>query len=186
MQSRKPARSACAKSSIPLRAVHQDRVRAAGEGAVAAAGGDPRDELPVRGLIRRFGPRQPRRQLRATEIDQRRRGSGVLRTDQFEGQSILDHDPFLHALRGRDKPASICYNMCMTSLKVTRVGNSVGVILPREVLAQLKVELGDSLFLTETPDGFRLTPYDPEFEEQIAVAKRVMKRDRAILHELAK
>jgi putative addiction module antidote len=74
----------------------------------------------------------------------------------------------------------------MTSLKVTRVGNSVGVILPREVLTQLKVEPGDSLFLTETPDGFRLTPYDPEFEEQIAVAQRVMKRDRAILHELAK
>jgi len=74
----------------------------------------------------------------------------------------------------------------MTSLKVTKVGNSLGVILPREVLAQLKVEPGDSLFLTETPDGFRLTPYDPEFEEQIAVAKRVMKRDRAILHELAK
>jgi len=74
----------------------------------------------------------------------------------------------------------------MTSLKVTKVGNSLGVILPREVLAQLKVEPGDSLFLTETPDGFRLTPYDPEFEEQIAVAQRVMKRDRAILHELAK
>ena len=74
----------------------------------------------------------------------------------------------------------------MTSLKVTRVGNSVGVILPREVLAQLKVEPGDSLFLTETPDGFRLTPYDPEFEAQIAVAKMVMKRDRAILRELAK
>ena len=74
----------------------------------------------------------------------------------------------------------------MTSLKVTRVGNSVGVILPREVLSRLKVGPGDSVFLTEAPDGFRITPYDPEFEAQMTTAREVMKRDRAILHELAK
>ena len=74
----------------------------------------------------------------------------------------------------------------MTSLKVTRVGNSVGVVLPREVLARLNVGPGDSIFLTETPDGFRITPYDPEFDEQMTAARRIMKRDRAILRELAK
>jgi putative addiction module antidote len=74
----------------------------------------------------------------------------------------------------------------MTSLKLTKVGNSVGVILPREVLAKLNLALGDVIFLTESPDGFRLTPYDPEFEEQMAIAIEVMKRDRAILRELAK
>ncbi len=74
----------------------------------------------------------------------------------------------------------------MTSLKITRVGNSVGVILPREVLARLNVGAGDCVFLTESPDGFRLTPYDPEFESQMEAARDVMKRDRAILHELAK
>jgi putative addiction module antidote len=74
----------------------------------------------------------------------------------------------------------------MTTLKVTKIGNSVGVVLPKEVLARLNVEAGDSVFLTEAPDGFRLTPYDPEFEAQITVARDVMKQDRAILHELAK
>jgi putative addiction module antidote len=74
----------------------------------------------------------------------------------------------------------------MTTLKVTKVGNSFGVILPREILSRLKVGPGDSVFLTEAPDGFRITPCDPEFESQIAAARDVMKRDRAILHELAK
>ena len=79
-----------------------------------------------------------------------------------------------------------CYNSAMTSVKVTKIGNSVGLILPKEALARLNVGAGDSVFLTETPDGFRITPYDPEFEEQMAVARDVMKRDRAVLRELAK
>ena len=72
----------------------------------------------------------------------------------------------------------------MTAL--TRIGNSVGVILPKEVLARLKLDAGDSVFLTEAPDGYRLTPYDAEFEAQMRVAREVMKRRRAALRELAK
>ena len=53
----------------------------------------------------------------------------------------------------------------MLRLKVTTIGSSVGVILPKEALARLKVEKGDSLFLTEEKDGFRITPFDPEFEK---------------------
>ena len=74
----------------------------------------------------------------------------------------------------------------MLKLKLTTVGSSVGVILPKEALARLKVEKGDSLFLTEEKDGFRITPFDPEFEKTMESARRVMKRRRNALHELAK
>lgn len=74
----------------------------------------------------------------------------------------------------------------MTVLKVTRVGNSLGVILPKEAAQHLNVEAGDQLFLTPAPGGYRITPYDPEFEAQMEIAKDVMKRDRDILRELAK
>lgn len=73
-----------------------------------------------------------------------------------------------------------------TALKVTQIGNSVGVILPREVLARLKVGKGDSLFLTDLPGGVALRPYDDEFAEQMAVAREIMKEYRDVLHELAK
>jgi putative addiction module antidote len=79
-----------------------------------------------------------------------------------------------------------CYNFRMVVLKVTRVGNSLGVILPKDAAAQLNVEAGDQLYLTPSPDGYRISPYNPEFEEQMTVAKDVMKRDRDILRELAK
>jgi len=71
-------------------------------------------------------------------------------------------------------------------LKVTRIGNSLGVILPKEAAAQLNVEAGDQLYLTPSPGGFRVTPYDPEFEEQMTVARDIMRKDRDILRELAK
>ncbi|HEY8030984.1 MAG TPA: AbrB/MazE/SpoVT family DNA-binding domain-containing protein [Methylocella sp.] len=71
-------------------------------------------------------------------------------------------------------------------LKITPIGNSFGVILPKETLAKLKVSGGDTVFLTETPDGYRVTPYDPEFEAQMNAAKGVMKRRRNALRELAK
>ena len=74
----------------------------------------------------------------------------------------------------------------MSALKLTQIGNSVGVILPKEVLARLKLEKGDSLFLTETPDGIHLSPYSPDFEHQMDEARRVMKRRRNVLRELAK
>jgi putative addiction module antidote len=74
----------------------------------------------------------------------------------------------------------------MTKVKVTTVGSSAGIVLPKEVLARLKVSKGDSLFLTESPDGFRITPYDPEFEEQMSLARRFMRENRDVLRELAK
>jgi putative addiction module antidote len=74
----------------------------------------------------------------------------------------------------------------MTGLRLTRVGNSVGVVLPKEALARLKLDIGDTVYLTESPDGFRLTPYDPEFVAQFSAAEKVMKRRRAALRELAK
>ena len=77
-------------------------------------------------------------------------------------------------------------NNGMTALKLTRVGNSVGVVLPKETLARLKLEAGDTVYLTDSPDGFRLTPHDPSFAAQFAVAERIMKRRRAVLRELAK
>jgi putative addiction module antidote len=74
----------------------------------------------------------------------------------------------------------------MHKLKLTAIGNSTGVILPREVLARLKAEKGDTIFLTETPDGFRVTPYDSEFEKQMKVGRAILKKRRAALRELAK
>ncbi len=74
----------------------------------------------------------------------------------------------------------------MTTLKLTQIGNSVGVILPKEVLARLKVEKGDSLFVTEAANGVTLTAYNPEFEAQMEAARRIMKKRRAVLRELAK
>jgi putative addiction module antidote len=70
-------------------------------------------------------------------------------------------------------------------LKLTRIGNSVGVVLPRELLAQLRVDKGDELYVTELPDGVKLAAYDPEFAARMEVAERVMRRRRNLLHELA-
>lgn len=74
----------------------------------------------------------------------------------------------------------------MHTLKLTQIGNSVGMILPKEVLARLKLEKGDTVFLTETPDGLTVRPYDPAFESQMEAARTIMKKRRAVLHELAK
>ena len=74
----------------------------------------------------------------------------------------------------------------MTTLKLTQIGNSVGVILPKDVLARLKLEKGDSVFLTDAANGVLLTPYDPEFESQMDEARSIMKRRRNVLRELAK
>lgn len=70
-------------------------------------------------------------------------------------------------------------------LKITSIGNSAGVILPRELLARLRLEKGDELFALETPDGLRLTTYDPSFAKQMEVAEEVMRKDRNVLHKLA-
>lgn len=74
----------------------------------------------------------------------------------------------------------------MTALKLTKIGNSVGVVLPRELLARLHAEAGDTVYLTESPDGARLTPYNPDFAHQMEAAERIMKKRRSVLRELAK
>jgi putative addiction module antidote len=74
----------------------------------------------------------------------------------------------------------------MTTLKVTQIGDSLGVILPREVASRLRLSKGDEVSLVETADGIELTPFDPEFEERMAAVRRVAKRYRNTLRELAK
>jgi putative addiction module antidote len=74
----------------------------------------------------------------------------------------------------------------MPKLKVTTVGASAGIILNKEVMSRLKVKKGDSLYLTEAPDGYRLTPYDPDFERQIELAEDIMHDDREILKALSR
>ena len=74
----------------------------------------------------------------------------------------------------------------MIELKLTAIGNSVGVVLPKEALARLKVSKGDTLYITETPDGYRLTPHDPAFEAQMVAARKIMKKRRAALGELTR
>ncbi|OGT01244.1 MAG: transcriptional regulator [Gallionellales bacterium RBG_16_57_15] len=74
----------------------------------------------------------------------------------------------------------------MHALKLTQIGNSVGLILPKEVLARLKLEKGDTVFVTETPDGVAMTPYDPSLEEQIDAGRAFMRDFRDTFHELAK
>ena len=73
----------------------------------------------------------------------------------------------------------------MRVLKLTTIGNSTGVILPKEILERLRVRKGDRLFILETPNGIELTPYDPEFARQVEVAERVMREDRDVLKRLS-
>ena len=74
----------------------------------------------------------------------------------------------------------------MLALKITKIGNSAGLVLPKEALSKLRVVQGDTVYLTEAPDGFRITPYDPEFGRQMASARRLMKKHRKALRELAR
>jgi len=74
----------------------------------------------------------------------------------------------------------------MISLKLMQIGNSVGFLLPKEAASRLKVEKGDLVFLTESPDGYRISPYDPAFEKQMKTAERVMKKRRNVLRALSK
>jgi putative addiction module antidote len=71
-------------------------------------------------------------------------------------------------------------------VKVTTVGSSAGVVLPKEVLAKLRVRKGDILYLSETPDGIELSPYDPDFDQEVEAARAVMRRYRNALRKLAR
>lgn len=72
------------------------------------------------------------------------------------------------------------------TLKLTQIGNSVGVVLPKEALAAMKVGKGDTVHLTESPDGFRVTPYDPTVDEQLELGRDFMRDFRDTFHALAK
>ena len=74
----------------------------------------------------------------------------------------------------------------MAALKLTQIGNSVGVILPKEVLARLKVEKGDTLYLTDAAIGVMLTPYDPALDAQVEAGREFMREYRDTFHQLAK
>ena len=86
-----------------------------------------------------------------------------------------------------------CYNRCMNkpiprtrSLKITKIGNSAGIILSKELLATLNAQIGDEISLTKTDDGVTLTPVDPEFEEEMRLARQIMRERVKVLRELAK
>lgn len=72
-----------------------------------------------------------------------------------------------------------------TTVKITTVGDSIGIVLPQELLDQLRVGSGDTLHVTQTPNGVELTPVDAEFANQLEVAKQVMQKRREVLKKLA-
>jgi putative addiction module antidote len=72
-----------------------------------------------------------------------------------------------------------------TAAKIITIGNSVGVILPKEILNRLHVEKGDTLYISETTEGIQLTPYDQNFAEEMDAARRVMRKHRDVLRKLA-
>jgi len=74
----------------------------------------------------------------------------------------------------------------LATLKLTAVGTSVGVLIPKEMLKRLKVSRGDTLFAIETPTGYLLTPYDPEIEEELEIGRRFMQKYRETFKALAK
>ncbi|MEP6705139.1 MAG: AbrB/MazE/SpoVT family DNA-binding domain-containing protein [Acidobacteriota bacterium] len=70
-------------------------------------------------------------------------------------------------------------------IKLTKVGSSLGVEFPKEVVDRLRVQRGDTLYVVETPNGIELTPYDPEFDEQLSAANQVLQQDHEALGKLA-
>lgn len=74
----------------------------------------------------------------------------------------------------------------MQTLKLTTVGTSTGIVIPKDMLARMKVKKGDALYAVETPNGFLLTPYDPSIEEQLEAGRKFMKDYRETFKALAK
>jgi putative addiction module antidote len=72
-----------------------------------------------------------------------------------------------------------------TAVKITTIGSSVGIVLPREILGRLNVQKGDTLYLTEAPDGIRLSPYDATFAKKLDALQQVMRDNRDVLKKLA-
>lgn len=74
----------------------------------------------------------------------------------------------------------------MLELKVRKIGNSLGVVLTKEAVARLRVAEGESLYITESEDGYRLTGYNENFSRQVKEAEKIMRQDRNLLRELSK
>ena len=72
-----------------------------------------------------------------------------------------------------------------TTVKITTIGNSVGIVLPKEILNHLHVEKGDSLYITESPDGVQLSPYNVDLGRKLDAFKQVMRENRDVLKKLA-
>jgi putative addiction module antidote len=72
-----------------------------------------------------------------------------------------------------------------TTVKITTIGNSVGIVLPKEILARLHVEKGDTLYITESPEGVRLSPYNVAIEQKLDAFEQVMRENRDVLKKLA-
>ena len=74
----------------------------------------------------------------------------------------------------------------MLELKVRKIGNSLGIVLPKESLLRLRIKEGESLYFTETPDGgYRLTGYNETFSRQVSEAEKIMQQDKDLLRELS-
>jgi len=80
----------------------------------------------------------------------------------------------------------ITFGYKIMKLKLRKVGNSVALIVPKQVRENMGVAEGSSVYLTETPDGYMISPYDPEFSRQVELARKVQLKHRDALHELAK
>jgi len=74
----------------------------------------------------------------------------------------------------------------MHILKLTQIGDSIGVILPDELLTRLKLEKGGAVFLTETPEGYAITPHNPALDEQVQVGREFMHEHRDTFRQLAR
>ncbi len=72
-----------------------------------------------------------------------------------------------------------------TPVKIIPIGNSSGIILPKETLARLNVQRGDALYLTDSPQGIHLVPFDEDFARQMEAARRIMRENRDVLQRLA-
>ncbi len=70
-------------------------------------------------------------------------------------------------------------------IKITTVGNSAGIVLPKPLLARLRLAKGDTLYATDLPDGIKLSPFDPKLVARMEVAERVMRKRRTLLRKLA-
>lgn len=74
----------------------------------------------------------------------------------------------------------------MQALKLTQISNSVGVVLPKKVLARLSLEKGDTIFMRDSPNGVRLATTNPDFQEQMKLARGIMQTRRDVLAALAR